>query len=464
MMDAGWAAAQLATVQLCDRRLDRRLIQLVDAFAAAPTASIPAACGRAAATKAAYRFFDNEAVEPEAILAAHVEATVARLAGEPRIVAIQDTTQLDLTSHRAAEGVGPLAGRGQTGLVVHSVLAVSTDGVPLGLLHQQRWARDPAAAGSRHLRRQRPTAQKESQRWLDAAAATAAAVPSETAVLTVADREADIYDLFALPRPPQHDLLIRATHNRRVDHEARYLHDAVQAAPVLGALTVTIRRRDDRPARQATLTLRGVALALLPPRHHQHRAQLRPIPVVVILAEEASAPPQGDRIRWLLVTTSPEVSAAAAETAVRTYALRWLVERYHYALKQGCAVEALQLRQVDRLDRAIAVFAIVAWRVLGLPYQARVTPEVPGTGVLTDPQWQVLVCTIQHTPTPPATPPSLHQAVHWIAQLGGFLGRKGDDEPGLKVIWQGLRRLDDLALAWEIAHLPTPLPQEVGNS
>jgi hypothetical protein len=464
MTETAWAETELASVQLGDRRLDRRLIQLVGDFSASPATSIPAACGTAAATKAAYRFLDDEAVDPDAIVGAHIQATTARVAGEARILAIQDTTQLDLTGHRALEGVGPLAGVGQQGMLVHSVLAVSDDGVPLGLLHQQRWCRDPATAGSRHQRRQRPTAEKESQRWLDAAEATDAVVSPETAVLTVADREADIYDLFAMPRSPGHDLLIRATHNRRVDHEELYLHDAVTAAPVIGELTVTIRRRDDRPARDATLNLRCVPLALLPPRHHRDRAQLAPIPVVVVLAEEAHRPPQGDRIRWLLVTTILDASAAAAVAAVRHYAMRWLVERYHYALKQGCAVEDLQLRHVDRLDRAIAVFAIVAWRLLWLTYHARVAPDLPCTVALTEPEWQVLACTMLRTPVPPTTPPSLHQAVRWTAQLGGFLGRKGDGEPGLKVIWRGLRRLHDLALAWEIAHLPIPPNHDVGNA
>lgn len=456
MAETAWAAAELAMVDLGDLRLDRRLVQLVGDFAASPTASIPAACANAAAVKAAYRFLDDEIVDPKAIVGAHIRATMERVAGEPRILAIQDTTQLDLTSHHALAGVGPLAGVGQQGMLVHSVMAVSVDGVPLGLLHQARWCRDPATAGSRHQRRQRPTAEKESQRWLDAAEATDTAVPPETAVVTVADREADIYDLFALPRAPHRDLLIRATHNRRVDHEAKYLHDAVQAAPVVGELTVTIGRRNDRPPREATLNLRCVPLSLLPPRHHLNRAELTPIPVVVILAEEVGPRPQDDRIRWLLVTTIPDASAAAAVAAVRTYAMRWLVERYHYALKQGCAVEDLQLRHVDRLDRAVAVFAIVAWRLLWLTYQARVAPDLPCTLALTDGEWQVLTCTIHRTPVPPATPPSLHEAVRLIAQLGGFLGRKGDGEPGVKVIWRGLRRLNDLAIAWEIAHLPLP--------
>jgi hypothetical protein len=459
MTEHGWIATELGTATLGDRRRTRRLVQLAGAFAARPTGSIPTACGSAAATKAAYRFLDEDAVEADAILAAHVTATVRRADAEPLVLALQDTTQLELSAHPALEGAGPLAGAGQRGLLVHSVLAATDDGVPLGLLHQHRWARDPEDAGSRTTRRQRPTAEKESQRWLDALSATHAALPPETAVLTVADREADLYDLFALPRPAGSELLIRATHNRRVEHDARYLHDAIERAPVNGELVVSIGRRDARPPRPATLTLRTAALSLWPP----HRRAGAAIPVVAVLAEELAPPPETPPIRWLLLTTLADASPAGARAAVRRYALRWLIERYHYALKQGCAVEALQLRQVERLERALAIYAVVAWRLLWLTYAARRDSDQPCTVALSEPEWRTLYGMIHRT-APPAEPPSLRQAVRWIAQLGGFLGRRGDGEPGVKVIWRGMQRLEDLTLGWSLAQALTAPPRDVGNA
>jgi hypothetical protein len=459
MTEHGWIATELGTANLGDRRRTQRLGQLVSALAARPTASIPAACGSWAATKAAYRFLDEDAIEADAILAAHVHATVRRAEAEPLVLAVQDTTQLEFSAHPALAGAGPLAGAGQRGLLVHSVLAATDDGVPLGLLHQHRWARDPEEAGSRHTRRAKPTAEKESQRWLDALDATHAALPPETAVLTVADREADLYDLFALPRPAGSELLIRATHNRRVDHEAQYLCAALDQASICGELTVSIGRRDARPPRSATLTLRSVALALRPP----HRRAGAAIPVVAVLADELAPPSETPPIRWLLVTTLPEVSPTAARAAVRRYALRWLIERYHYALKQGCAVEALQLRQVARLERALAIYAVVAWRLLWLTYAARRDPDQSCTAALSEPEWRTL-CGLFHRAAPPSEPPSLRQAVRWIAQLGGFLGRRGDGEPGVKVIWRGLQRLEDLTLGWSLAQASPVPPRDVGNA
>lgn len=213
----GWAAAELGQVQFGDERLRKRLIQLVRALAANPTASVPEARGRWSATKAAYRFWDSEKVTPEAIRAAHRQATVERTKPESLVLVIQDTTNLDFAHHPATRGLGPLDNTISQGLKVHSSLAVSAQGVPLGLLHQAVWARDPEETGKRHRRRQLQTEDKESQRWLTAMLASESAVPEDKVVVMIADREADIYDLLALPRRAGSELLIRAEHNRRVN-------------------------------------------------------------------------------------------------------------------------------------------------------------------------------------------------------------------------------------------------------
>jgi hypothetical protein len=345
-------------------------------------------------------------------------------------------------------------------------LAATTAGAPLGLLHQHVWTRDPETVGVRHTRRQRPTCEKESQRWLDATEATAAVVPPGIAVLTVADREADIYDLFALPRPPQHELLIRATHNRRIGEETGYLWAAAERAPVGDVAPVMVARRADREPREALLTLRWTPVTLLPPRNRTGRASLPAVPVVAILAAEPR-PPVGERpIRWLLLTTRAVTTGEDALASVRWYAQRWVIERFHFTLKSGCKVEDLQLRTAPRLARALALCAIVAWRLLWLTYLARTDPEQPCTVALTTAEWQVLVALTPPLASVSARPPPLGQAVRAIARLGGFLGRADDGDPGVKVLWRGLRRLEDLTLGWQLAQTvpSTPLPARlVGN-
>jgi hypothetical protein len=444
-----WAAAELRYAQLGDKRLNRRLVRLVEDLAAQPTVSVPQASGNWAATKAAYRFWDSEQVTPEAIRASHTQSTVERVAGQRLVLAVQDTTELDFAHHPATRGLGPLENKSQVGLKVHSALAVSAEGVPLGLLHQAVWARDPATVGKARARRKRDLQDKESQRWLTALAASQQAVPNHVTVLTVADSEADIYDLFALPRRAGSELLIRGTHDRRVD-ETDYVWERLANSPICGYYQLAVRRKEGQPARQATLSVRYLTLDIQPPRHHLKRTELKPVQMSAILVQEEAAPAEVKPIRWLLWTSLPVPDLDAALRCVRWYSDRWLIERYHFVLKSGCGLEKLQLEEAARIERALATYCIVAWRLLWLTHAARQTPDIPCDRVLNRPEWQALYCYIHKTSRPPTTPPTLRQAVRWIAQLGGFLGRKSDGEPGVKTIWLGLRRLADLAAMWQL--------------
>ena len=460
-----WSALELRHVDLGDRRLDRRLVKLVDDLLHAPEASVPQASGDWAATKAAYRFWDNPRVDPDAIRAAHRDSTRGRLPdqeGGP-ILAIQDTTSFDFTDHPGTTGLGYLAHGQRSGLWLHSALAATAAGVPLGLIDQRTWTRDPATLGKRALRREKETADKESQRWLDALAATEAALPAEQAVVTVADREADFYDLFAAPRRPASHLLIRAKPRRRVRHVERLLGKAVRAATPAGTMAVELRRGDDRPPRRAALTIRFATLEVAPPSTHPRREELPHLRLTAILAEEGGPPAGQEPVCWWLVTTLPIATLADAERAVRWYALRWLVERYHYVLKSGCRIERLQLETAARLDRALATYAVVAWRLLWLTYEARRHPEGSCESVLSREHWQVLHRAVHKAREVPASPPGLREAVRQIARLGGFLARKGDGEPGVKTIWRGLRRLEDLVAGWRLS-LDNPTSGDVGNA
>jgi hypothetical protein len=180
-----------------DIRLKQRLITLVEQLSQKPTASVPLACGNWARTKASYRFWDNKKVEIDEIITAQKLSTLERAKDEEIILAIQDTTDLDFTHHPNTTGLGHLDAKYLRGLKVHSTLAVSTAGVPLGILAQEIWARDPQTIGKKHHRKQKETKDKESQRWLDAEQKTVTSIPPGQTIITVADREADIFDLFS---------------------------------------------------------------------------------------------------------------------------------------------------------------------------------------------------------------------------------------------------------------------------
>ena len=270
-------------------------------------------------------------------------------------------------------------------------------------------------------------------------------------MVTIADSEADIFDLFALPRREGSHILIRATHNRRVE-TAGHLWDAMRQRPVAGQYMLELRRKEDVPARQACMSVQYATLTIQPPKPRLKEPGLQPLQLQVILAEEDSPPAGHQAVRWLLVTSLPVSSLEDALRCLHWYSYRWLIERFHFVLKSGCRFEDLQLENAERLKRALASYLIVAWRLLWLTYEARRRPEQPCSEVLETYEWQALYCFHHRTPHPPPHPPTLRQAVHWIARLGGFLGRRADGEPGVKTIWLGFRRLADIAAAWQLMH------------
>jgi len=279
-------------------------------------------------------------------------------------------------------------------------------------------------------------------------------------MVTVADREADIYDLFALERPAHSHLLIRATYNRRVEHPTKHLWPLMQQTQVAGEMTVEVGRGHDHPARQARVSVRWTKLKLEPPGHRKQRRRFASIPLCGLLVEEVEPPEGISPISWLLLTTLCIETWNDAVQAVEWYTRRWQIERFHHVLKSGCRVEHLQLETRERLERAIATYCLVAWRLLWLTYAARLHPEASCNIALSRAEWQVLASHMQGTRGPVQTAPSLAQAVRWIAELGGFLGRTSDGAPGVQVLWRGWRRLQDMAETWRLLRPNGPDPGE----
>jgi Transposase Tn5 dimerisation domain/Transposase DNA-binding len=453
-----YASLDPQTRPLPDARLHRRLHLLIDQFTAQPNCSIPQATGHRNDMEAAYAFFANTGrVSPAAIVASCRSEALDRLEGCQRVLALQDTTELNFTGLPATDGLGYTAGSSVRGLLLHSTLLVRPDGLPLGLLTQQLWARDPALKGQTQDRHRRVAEDKESFRWRDHAQAARAALPPYLTVVHVADREGDIDDWLAAPRPAATHLLIRVAQAHRIvvhgpEGTEGKLAAVVRAQAPLGRHTVEVPRADDRPARRAVLTLRVAAVQVQPPQNAPRRAQLRPVPVWVVEAVEED-PPAGEKpVCWRLVSTEPITTLEEAIRAVTEYVCRWRIERFHYVLKQGCAVEHLQLETAARLAHAVAVYSQVAVRLLRLTYLARVEPETPVAQEFTRDEVRVLEgCRQRQEKRPEARVRTIAEAVRVIARLGGHLGRKKDGPPGAKVLWRGLRSLHDRVQGYQIA-------------
>ena len=332
---------------------------------------------------------------------------------------------------------------------MHSCLAVSGEGEPLGLLHQYTWSRNERA-GKRGQRRKKPTREKESQRWLDTLTAAEVGVDDAGCLVHVGDREADIYELFVQPRRASSELLIRAEHNRKVDGELGYLIATLEQATILGHLSIEVQRNPKRPTRQATLSIRAISVTIAVPRNGQHPKTAQPVPMNALLVSEEAPVDGGEPIRWLLLTTLPIETFEQACQCVRWDSLRWLIERFHFTLKSGCRIEQLQLETAQRLLNALATYSIVAWRLMWLTYHARLAPNDSCEMILQPGEWR-LVRRKFEPKNRSKKPPTIRQSVRWIAQLGGFLARKDDGEPGLKTLWRGLGVLHHLLEGAQLA-------------
>ncbi len=410
-----------------------------------PNESLPHAAGSWGELKGIYRFFDNARVVHDRILLSHRKATVDRIKGKSIVLVAQDTTTLSFTTHRATEGLGPVGSDYTLGFFYHPSLAMDISGVPLGLLTARFWAREG----------EEPR-EKESQRWVDTIREVRGIVPQDTRVVVIGDRESDIFAVFAEAHKSGADVLVRATHNRQLAGEWPDLAAAIEAAPLLGGLDITVPRGHESPERQATLALQAQQVLLQPPAA-QRKQYPDPIPLSVVCAYELH-PPEGEKpVGWILLTTLPAATAEEAALALRWYTYRWRIERFNYTLKSGCQVEKLQLETRRRLENAIAAYSIVAWRLLYLTYVARENPDAPCSLVFSEAEWKGLYLAIYkkrmlNGMQMPSEPPKLSTAVLWLARLGGFLARKSDGEPGVKVLWRGFQRLELATAFWVVAH------------
>jgi hypothetical protein len=446
----------MSGAQVWDPRCRRSLATLVEQLSQHPAESFSKACGPAA-RQAAHRIFEHPTTSVPGLLHGHCTQTARRCGEHELVLAVQDSTEFDYTTHRATAGLGPL-GQGLTqGLMGHSVLAVTPAGLPLGLLHLAVWARDPEQRGQRHERRQRRTEEKESQKWLDGLREVEAVLPAEQPVLLVADREADVFAYLAVPRRPQTHLLVRACQPRTVtvtaweaagSEQRGSLLLVARCAPVVGRMRVTVPRQPGQPEREATLQVRATAATVQPPRHRLAGEPDTPQAVHLVCAHELERPPGAKPIQWILITTMPVSTPAEACQMVRYYAQRWVIERWHFTLKSGCQVERLQIDDAASLQHALAVYGVVAWRLLWMTHLARTEPEQPAEAVVGPEERCVLEAALRR---PVRT---TREAIRAVAKLGGFAGAPSQGEPGVKSLWLGWRQLEAMVEGYRLALQP----------
>lgn len=466
-----WSKNEFATLDVKDARRVKRWLKIAADFHALPGASIPKASGNWAASKACYRLIESGSITPECVWESHRDATCRRIENseDQVVLVVQDTTSLNFSSRPNTKGLGPIGSKVDSaqGVFVHESLCVGADsGNVFGLLGAKIWARDavPSKAGPAGERNRKPIEEKESYRWLESwskADALYRHLGGRRQVVSVADREGDIYEAFALclQSKAEHgggaDLLVRSRHNRMktadFDETEQGSWQHVESMPVAAQMQVKVPRSGSQAARSANLELRYAKVKLKAPAHKTKYLGLdEPLDLWLVIAKEVDPPEGVEAICWRVWTTVEISSGELAKKIIGWYAKRWTIEELHRILKTGCKVEERQLDSVEKLSLVLVLDLIVASYILGLTKAARVEPEQSATEWLEPDQWQSLYCYIHRTNDLPPEPPSLKQAVIWIARLGGFLNRKSDGFPGAQVLWRGLRRLDDITEAFRI--------------
>ncbi|MCK5355709.1 MAG: IS4 family transposase, partial [Methyloprofundus sp.] len=459
-------------INLGDKRLNERLIKITGQFISSTQSPINQACGDWAETKAAYRFFQNDNVDYKDIVGHHAQITKSRFENEDVILAIQDTTYFNYTDHPKTKGLGVLSrftGKYKkdiitSGLYMHSTMAINTDGLPLGLLDQKITARTVLPKEKIEIKKRSHNMalsieEKESIRWLDSMRASASLFGDQNKkVVTLADREADIYDLYLLAEEIKTHYLIRASHNRKINKSAVHseisgemLWDFMGKQKIEGEIQVKVPAKGDHPKRIATCNVKIGKIKVLPPRGFKgSKAINTELTLYSIQVEEFNPPKGANKIDWILHTNIPVHSYEDAIEKVKWYCLRWRIEIYFKVIKSGFNVESCRLETADRLIRYLAIISIVAWRVYWLTLVSRTETGGLPSEFLTEDEWKILFVKFNPACKIPKRPPSLRKVTMWIAQLGGFLARRGDGSPGITHIWRGLKKLADMMVGIQI--------------
>lgn len=428
-----WTDVEFAELDLGDSRRDSRARKIMARFADKPSASIPKSCNGWGETIATYRFLENDAVEWRDIMAPHWTKTQQRMSEHPVILCLQDTTELNFNGQQI-EGLGPLSYEVQRGMYVHPTYAVTPERLPLGVIDAWMWAREKInAAGVR-------PGMKESGRWIEGygrIAEMAAEMPA-TRLVYVADREADMIELmtYAQDCGTPADWLVRAKTDRALPEGDRLWAHTLDGAPV-GEISFVIGARDKQKGRKVRQQLWAKRVEL-PARRGVK------IAATCVIAREIDAPAGVEPIVWRLLTNRTASTADEVIELIDWYRARWEIEMFFHVLKNACKVEAMQLSHIDNLERALALFMVVAWRVSYLMRIGRICPDLDAS-LFFDPD-EIRGAYLLTKERRPDQPPTLNDVVRLIARVGGFLGRKGDGDPGVKTIWQGIQDVRVAAL------------------
>ena len=415
------ASEDFEIVELGDKRLNKRLIK--------STEERMEGIKTRSSAKGFYRLLGNEKFKYEKIEKCCVEGTIERIKGLEKVLLVQDTTDINLEGHKKTEGLGYSSAHAK-GIQCHSCLAVSAEGISLGILNQSYETRLSKSELSAREKAKRPIEEKESYRWIESLKSSNELIPSGAEAITVCDREGDIFEVYAEACELGSSFVIRSGYNRKTETNDK-LFEKIRKTPALGYATLEIPRdsRSNRKAHKAQMAVSSCSVSI-----SKKKNSLTVNVVRIAEVSESNAP-----VEWILITNLPVDTSEAAMEIVQYYVQRWKIERFHYVLKSGCKVEEIQQRSLERILPVILICSMIANFILAMTYLGRVTPDISCEAIFGEDEWKLLYRFAKRTKIPPETPYSLSEAIKMLGELG--LGKRApsDGEYGVKAIWLGLK-------------------------
>lgn len=445
-----------------DVRLAKRFSKLLGMMSDGIGESIPYACQDWANTKAAYRFFSNDNVSEDQIMAGHFQATRERLSQAGRkILMLHDTCEFSFQRDKDSK-LGMLKrlspgkdkdGRPKQytvrGVLMHSTLALTMEGLPLGLAATKFWTRKQFKGCDALKRKTNPTRvpieEKESFRWLENLRQSTLLASNPQDCVHIGDRESDIFELFSLADELGTNFLVRTCVDRLAQDAGTTVAAEMKKAPVKGRHHIHGRNKLGETY-EAELDIKFEQLQVLPPEGKWK--DYTDLTLTVIHATERGKPRGRERIEWKLLTNLPVKTLQEAIEKLDWYALRWKIEMFHKILKSGCKAEDSKLRSSERLANLIALFCIIGWRIFWFTMLNRAEPELAPAAALEPTELRLLDVLVKDKSGKTGGKPTIANYMLKIARLGGYLNRASDPPPGNMVMWRGMSKLNDIHLGF----------------
>lgn len=422
-----------------DARLDKRYARIINQLESNVGSSVPQASGTYHQAKAIYRFWDNKRVTTEAILSDAISTTRSKCLQSEVVLCIQDTTDIDFSNLKQTKGLGYLGTEYMLGIKLHAAVAVSGDGLPLGILKERYWERPFEEYGKKKDRKKKEIVQKESYRWVEFQNTLNEELEGVKKLIHICDRESDIYDYLSAERSDSQFILLRIAQDRVVSDESHRIKSYLNNLSQMGRTKVNVGRNGKEAPREAELEVRYGQVKIQCPRDQKKTAKCLEIELTVIKANEIGSEVENP-IEWYLATDLEVKTLEEVEQCLEYYSYRWLIERFNYVLKSGCKIEDLQLETSSRLENAIATYTIIAMRILEMTYLSRINPSLYAEEVLSEDEIRLLQMKFKKVQSKEKL--LMVDAMIMVAMLGGFMGRKSDGMPGLKTIWRGMFALE----------------------